>query len=302
MGSAMVLPGTVTTSPFGKYHDYEGTWDSTVMLWDGGYQSSGVVPADGATVTNLVRNQAAAISGLSLADCDLVAVNSTANGFAAAERTSKGGLHVASTQAGSSQNAASNVALRMSVNFANWLLSQTDAGADYAVMFTAWVRLTRANVGGTGAPQAFSWFANLSSATSNYLLYTQGGGAQAGAGGILTGNGQAVAAVGTPGVLAVASQGWAGSKPANMNSISQNAIANVGCGGAWGPLNYNKAASAAIYRAQVDLVDLSDIAGADRAAKAAAMLAAMNVLQARDFASGGRFNGDTYTAPATLKP
>lgn len=295
-GSAIKLAGAVTSSPFGKFHNYEGTWDSTMFLWDAGYAPLAAVPANGATLTNLLRDQCAAVSGQTLANCDFVVTNQ-AGSFLANELTSKGGIHTASTQAGS-QNAAASFELTPSTAFANWLLTQTDAGADYAVMMTAWARPTRAQLS-AAAPQPFQMFTASVSPGTNY--HSVGPVSANVAGGVvISGNGLPMSNTpGTPQVAALVSNGWAGTKPGSGAA----ALVPWNVGAAWGYAggNYNKAPSAALYRVQLDLVDLSDIAGASVAAKTSAMIAVHQAMLARDFAAGGRFYGDTYTAASTLK-
>lgn len=293
-GSALKLPGALASSPFGKVQPYEGVWDSTVYLWDAGIAPLAAVPANGAVLPNLMRDRAAGASGLAVADCDIEIVNALANGFAAGEITGHGALHIASTQAGA-QNATSNCSFHLSTAFANWLLANIDAGADYAVALTIWKRVTRNYVTPNVAAQ--SW-GHIAVSTGVHLFQTTGGGAFAG---VPIGVGQDAYLADVPAVLFVASQGWLGAKPANLSPAHQRTLGNVGAGPAWASYNYNKAASGILYRLQLDLVNLSEIEGTV-AQKAATMLAAQNAMLARDFAAGGRFHDDTFTPAATLKP
>ncbi|MCB5423958.1 hypothetical protein H0274_01695 [Altererythrobacter sp. CC-YST694] len=300
MGSALMLAGAASASPLGKYQPYEGVWDSTVALWDAGFAPLEEIPAHNAVLPNLMRERMAEITGLSLADCDFTIDNTLSAGFAAAEVTEKGGLHVASTQAGE-QNAICNFGALYSQPFAEWLMGQTDAGADYGVLFTLWHRPTRALVtAGNTAPQSLAHLCNTTTPSINRLYVMQNGS------GLLPGSaliaGQTHNALDMPGVSAVGSQGWSGAKPANFSLRSGRVFFNGGAQGGWATSNYNKAGSGIFYRAQLDLVDLSEIAGATLADKASAMLAAINTLAARDFAEGGRFHGDEFTPAATLKP
>ena len=295
-GSALILQGAVDASPFGKFHAVEGTYDSTVYVWDSTFSGLTSVPANGAVVPNLLRDRAATVSGLTAAQCDFAVINNMANGFAAGEITGAKGIHIASTQAGA-QNAVSNFGLCLSPEFANWLLSQTDAGADYGVMFTQWLRCTRAPIlTGNTSPQSIMHFA---STTVNRFITTGGGVSQAGVALATNTNGPSE---GSAGLMACSSQGWSGVKPANMNSAFTRMPLNYGAYGPWDTQNYNKAASYIGYRCQVDIVDLSDIAGADRVAKGNAMVAAFQAKSAEWFGAGGRFAGDTFTPAAALKP
>lgn len=295
--SNLYLPGTALSSPWGKDQPYDAVWDSTVGLIDFGESPLVGVPADAAIVPNLMADRMAAITGLNAADCDFTVRNSMGNGFAAAEITERGGLHVASTQAGA-QNAQSALTLLYSRAFAEWLTANTGAGANYAVLFTVWLMHTRALGAPNNAPQSIAHIGNSSSTSANRLFIMQDANPQSGVPLIMS---QTHRTLEVPGVAAVASSGWAGIKPADHSIISGRALINGGAHAAWGSINYNKAASLIFYRAQLDIVDLSEIAGADRAAKATAMLAAINAAAARDFGEGGRFHNDVWTDPTVLK-
>lgn len=304
MGSIITFPGAVTTSPLGKFHQYEGTWDSTVYLWDAEYAPFSDIPANGTTFDNLLQARAAEVSGLTETQCRFDVTNLLNNGSAAlasGEITSKKGLHVASPQSGS-QVAPSCLGFSYSNAFANWLLSQTDAGADYAVMATIWLRCTRAGIGSPSVPQSLLHIVSNVSSTGNSFLYLQSNNGLTGGGGVRLINGQNPPTVGTTGVGMVSSQGWGGTKPANLDQPSQRRAMLLGASDAWGSFNYNLAGSFICYRTQLDIVDLSDISGATRSDKATNMIAALNTMAARDFGVGGRFYNDTFTPAATLKP
>lgn len=301
MGSALVLPGSVTSSPLGKFYPYEGIDAGTVFLWDAQYAPMSAIPADAAKVTNLVRDRAAAVSSVAVASCDFEVTNTLNNGssiLASGELTGQKGIHVASPQAGG-QVAASALGLSMSAAFANWLLSQTDAGADYVVLASLWLRCTRDRVAGSANPQSLSHINNSTSAVTNRLYHMAVNGP---ASGVAVSTNQAPPAVGAAGLACVSSQGWNGTKPANLNTTGQRRVAVLGATDAWSSFNWNLAPSFILYRAQLDLIDLSEISGADRVAKCTARIAALNAMATRDFATGGRFYGDTFTAAATLKP
>lgn len=302
MGSIITLPGTVTSSPFGKFHQFEGTFDSTVYLWDAEYAPFTSLPAEFASHPNLMRERAAEVTGLTASQCDFEISNTLGNADpakASGEITSKKGIHVANPQSGS-QVAASTFGLGLNANFANWLLGQTDAGADYAVLVSLWLRCTRELVPGAAAVQSVSHFVSASGATTNLLYFMQPNNVATGS--LLVAGNRPPSVAGVSGIANAATQGWQGTKPANMNGASQRALLALGATGSWAGFNYNKAPSYVAYRAQMDLVDLSEVAGADRAAKCAAMMESMSAMATRDFAVGGRFYGDVYTPAATLKP
>lgn len=303
-GMAVKLGGTIASSPFGKLRDYEGTNAGTIFLWDAGLQNDGAVPANGATLTNLVRKQGALTTGLTEAQMDATVQNNSGT-YLATERTSKGGIHAAYSQAGGQTAATAAFALNPTSQLRDWIGANSDAGADYGFMVSLWLRRTRAGV--SGGNQALSWFAAQSSATNNYLWHMQNGIMYpTGAPGLI-GPQQNVpsASLDTPLVAALATQGWLGTKPNPINGANTAAvIANVGPNGPWQSLAWNKAESYVLYRAQIDIINLADVGatGADLVTKQAAILSDLNAMLARDFAAGGRFAGDTYTPAATLKP
>ena len=302
-GSALQLAGAASTSPFGKLQPYEGVWDSTVFLWDAGFAELESVPANGVMLPNLMRDRASAVSGLTASQCDVEAYNTMGNGFTTGEITSKGGIHIASTQAGA-QNAQSNFALCMSQALGNWLAANCGAGENYSVMLSLWVRKTREYGGPNPTPQSWGHMAASFGQTGSYIVQLQRGeGAPPDAArenwiGIR----QDHIALDVPGVMCAAAKGWRGTRSATLNGAFQRALANVGAMGSWDTVNYNKACSGIIYRAQLDVLDFSDAPGANVTAKGLAMLNSINALAARDFGEGGRFHGDEFTPAADLKP
>lgn len=313
MGSALVLPGSVDFSPFGKFHEIEGTWDSTVALIDFGLNPVSAVPGQTSTYTNLMRNRMAEVTGLALASCDFqvdnTVLNSDAN-RASAEVTGKGAIHCASPQAGV-QTVVSAFGMNFSKAFGDWLLANSDAGNDYAVLASVFVRCTRdqleSNPG--NVRQSMMHIANGTSATGNNMYITPAriaGGANASR--PLAAEAPYVIAptpipyAGEAGLAATASQGWNGTKPADSAAAISRRLFVLGLSDAWSGFNQNRVGSYVIYRAQLDLINLSDIGGANVVAKAEAMRSALAAQATRDFAQGGRFYGDTFTPAATLKP
>lgn len=294
--SALQLPIAVESSPFGKFQPYEGVWDSTVLLWDAGMAGLESVPANAAVLPNLMRDRASAVTGLSAAQCDLTVSKSMDNGYAVGEITEKGAIHVASTQSGA-QDAASYLSIEYPLAFANWLLANTGGdGADHAVMVTIWGVYSRLTT--SASPAGLSCLSSNLAGTTNRLYYDRGGWAVQITSPVIANQDVRYTPQDVPWCLNYVPSAWNGTKPANMNLSTQRLLAAFGVTGS-GP--YNEAASFVIYRAQVDLIDLSEEAG-DRAAKATTMRAALNALHARDFGEGGRFHGDVYTPADTLKP
>lgn len=297
VGMALKLGGTVASSPFGKLREYEGTNAGTIFLWDANWQNDGAVPGHDSAVTNLVRKQGAAITGLTEAQMDATAQNNTGP-YLAVERTSKGGIHAAYSQAGGHAAGAAAFALIPSAALREWIYNNSDAGADYAFMVSLWFRRTRDAAAATN--QALSGFTSAASATANFLFHAQN--AQAFSGAPVGQNQNAFAsALGVPAMVSLATQGWAGARPATAAGVGYAMIANSGPNGPWTSLSLNKASSNVLYRAQIDVLNLADVAGADNAAKQATIMADLNAMLARDFAAGGRLSNDVYTPAANLK-
>jgi hypothetical protein len=308
-GIALKLGGAIENPIFGKLRDIEGDNEGTVFLWDADFLgASGDVPITG-TMTNMVADRAAAISGLTADQCAYeIECNGITAGqsgaYLAVERTAKGGIHVASTQAGSQDTNPANWLIRPQGAFADWLLGNTDAGADYAVLNLLWVRLTRKN-GVSSAPQAVCALTSWSSSTANYLLYAGGPVSQPAQYPKSTYNTSDAGNVGTPGLLALASKQWTGTKPVNW-SVSGTKVGcfffNAGAYAAWRGNNVDLAASMILYRQQTVLVDLADVDGDSITDKVNSILAEQQQMIERDFAEGGRFADDAWTDPAVLKP
>lgn len=297
LGAVTKLPGDgVTNPPYAKLpaSGYEGTFDSTVFLWDAEYQPMAAVPDNATTFNNLLRSKAAEVSGLATSECDFSVVSTLSAGFAAGEITEKGGLHIAATQAGA-QNAPSALVISPSAAWANWLLANIGAGENYAYLITAFLRTTRASLG----LQSIMHFMGTTTATYGHISQNGGVSTLVGA---AAGSNVAAPTVGNSGLMAVANSGWAGAKPANLASSFQRALLSIGATGPWVTGSYNKGSSHACYRLQMDIIDLSEIAGATRTIKSNAMVSQLEAMATRDFATGGRFANDTFTPAATLKP
>ena len=173
MGTVIKLADSIGATPFGIFDPFGAVnkTTGTIALWDADFRAAGEgVPADGSTAINLVREQAVAITGLTEAECDLQVVNS-GNGFIAVEETAKRGIHVASTLAGG-QNAASSFSLCPSAALANWLMANIDAGQDYALLFSLWLRPTRAGTQSSpGLRQPYSFMGPNSGSYSHIMQY-----------------------------------------------------------------------------------------------------------------------------------
>lgn len=295
MATVEVVQGAISgAAPFGKLYPYDGMTGGTIALFDFGYAPAASVPINPVSLPNLVADQAAKLTGLTPVQCGFDITPATGHG-SVVEVTAKGAIHVASTQAGD-QTAPDGWGVSISAALANWLLAQSNI----AVVTTLFLRLTRSQLAGTNAPQSLSHITSAAGATGNLFYHTQGGIPAPGA--ALANGVRAPTTVGQGGLLAVASQGWTGTKPSNINDVRPRRLFVSGSMDAWAGLNYNKAPSYVVYRAQMDLIALSDVPGTTVAEKAANHIQAMSAMAAVDFAAGGRFHGDVYTPAETLKP
>lgn len=294
---ALEVGGTVQDSIFGKYRDYDGTNEGTIIRYDPEWINvqGDAIEATNDPVQNLMRKQAAAITGLTEEQCDLAAQNSTGNGFAAVERLASGCVHVASTQDGA-QNASSSYGVRPSAEMRAWILANTDAGEDYALMTTIMFELTRDFA--AGGNQAISYLVGNSPATVNHLYHTQSNGIFPAA---AFGSYVDIRPVGEVSMMVITTGGWSGAKPASIPTAN-SALLAAGADGPWGPANYNKAQSFIPRMAQMDIIDLSDENGATFADKVATSIALLKGVRDRAIAPGGRWTGDEPTAAVILKP
>ncbi|WP_292223945.1 hypothetical protein [Brevundimonas sp.] len=295
MATVEVVQGAISgAAPFGKLYPYDGMTGGTIALIDFGYAPAASVPINPASLPNLVADQAAKLTGLTPAQCGFDITVATGHG-SVVEVTSKGAIHVASTHGGD-QTSDDGWGVSISAPLANWLLAQNNI----AVVTTLFLRLTRSQIADAQAPQSISHITAPASATGNFFHHTQGGLPAPGA--ALANGVRAPTIVGQGGLLAVATQGWTGTKPSNINGAAQRRLFVSGARDAWAVFNRNKAPSYVVYRAQMDLIALSDVPGATVAEKAANHIQAMSAMAAVDFGSGGRFHGDVYTPAETLKP
>jgi hypothetical protein len=265
--------------------------DGSLFLFDGAHDFGAFsgVPPSGGTVPNVLSNKSAALlSTTESATHFTVPTWADVSGKFKGERTTKGGVHGIITQAGS-QVAQHGFQMRA----ASALLSYFNANSSHAFYYSIWSLVTRIGLTTVANQSPFHCAAN----TSNYAFHFQGG----------LPNGPADSKrIGYKSFPSMVDD-HSSSLPAPHSRFSSlGVLGNSGTGpgsnqiefgvgtfGAWDGLNYNKAASRIIYRAYMEDLTVSGRTYAEAEAIDFALYTAA-------FAPGGKFYGDTYTAPSTM--
>ena len=267
----------------------------SLMLFDGNHQFGQFngLPAAGADIPNALSNIAAGVLGVNEAQTALkvLAVSADAPTVFKKERTLKGGIHGIVTQSGA------QVSAQM------YFMCAADAVRNYVrdnpghnFYFSLWQRITRKALA-SAASQAPFYFTNGVSATSNYRFHMQGGQPFPSSTSPTVWKGSKTVpaasdkdvANDTNRFTSLAVQGDSGNGPIGTDPIALG----VGTYSAWNALNYNAGASRIIYRAYIEDLTVSGRTYAE-------VEAIDYALYKEAFAPGGKFHGDTYTAPSTL--
>lgn len=202
------------------------------------------------------------------------------------ERTAKGGLHISPAQSGQSSSVKSELRLSDAVK------AYLYANPTHVYYLSFWYRITRADLINTGPYSALKREAG----TSVGFFNIQRGGPT----GItdLVGQGVPVGARNTVGLVHERLANQYDGTPALSNATTDFLAVLFGLAqvnGAYGDHARNKAMSAILYR--VNLIDLT------AAGKTYAEMAAIDdAMRAAAFADGGRYDDDSWTAPAVLWP
>ena len=296
MGKVMILRGvkfTDTTGPKIITRDKIES-DGSLMLFDGNHQFgqfSGL-PGVNASVPNALSSLTAKLLSVSEDLTHLKGYSASADsaGLFKKERTAKGGIHGIVTQAGGQTSVQA------------YFLRAPDAVQAYmrdnnthTFYVSLWQRVTRKALDGP-VPQAPFYFANGVSSTANFRFHMEGSLPYPRAGTLTSRGVKAVPvandiniADGTNRFTSLGVQGNTGNGPISADPVTFG----VGTIGAWNGGNYNKAASRIIYRAYIEDLTVSGRTYAE-------VEAIDYALYQEAFAPGGKFYGDTYTAPSTL--
>lgn len=267
----------------------------SLMLFDGNHQFSQFsgLPGSGADIPNALSNIAAGLLGVGEVQTAMkvIAVSADSPTLFKKERTLKGGIHGIVTQSGA-QASAQMYFMCASDSIRNYVRDNPT----HTFYFSLWQRITRKALA-SPASQAPFYFTNGVSATTNYRFHMQGGQPFPSATSPSVWRGSKVdpaasdkdVANDTNRFTSLAVQGNSGNGPVGTDPIALG----VGTYSAWNALNYNAGASRIIYRAYIEDLTVSGRTYAE-------VEAIDYALYQEAFAPGGKFYGDTYTAPSTL--
>jgi hypothetical protein len=235
------------------------------------------IPANGAGVQNLawkrLKDQLGSGDAASLA---MIHTDNHQTADATFEMTPKGGLHRMYSQVGNTANGRQSN-FEMPPALEAYLL----ANPGHSYYLSDWTRITR--MAASGGLTQLSMI-SASASTSNYLVTLQD--TVALPGGTLS---PPAIALG-PRFRAATATGWTGTPAASAASL-QGPIAMAGNGGAFASIINNKCGSYILYRTYLEDLTVSGRSYAK-------VLEQDQALYAAAFAAGGRFYGDTFTAPA----
>lgn len=239
------------------------------------------VPAFNQVIPNVLSNRASLLLGVDENDTRAL-VNNTLNAYLSVERSTKGGIHVISSQ-NPLQPQTTYYGFRMSDAVRNYVASHPT----HSFYFSLWSKITRPGIANSAEQSNFDYAIN----TSNYLFYLDGGifRPTANSTNSPTVKNSAV----TPGTNRF-SAGAAASVTGSMPS-PPNIIAYGGNRGAWSGFNAGKAPSLILYRCYIEDMTVSGRTFADVAALDKSLFDAA-------FAAGGKFYGDSYSDPVTVLP
>lgn len=265
----------------------------SLMLLDGGnmdYSFAGL-PVVGEQLPNVLSHSTRSIVGVSPLESELhftVASRSDDSATFKAERTNKGGIHGISSLSG---NQAVQEVYRIAGPRAvsDWIYNNPN----HSYYISYWETVTRAG-NDNAAPQSPFHFASQTGSTANYHFYFEGGQAESKVSPTLFTtfpfDDHSTDLIEPANRLeALQCNQFIGNGPDQTSDITLL----VGIGGAWGGFNQNNGASRIIYRAYIEDLTLSE-----RTFNEVRTIDSQLFTEA--FASGGKFNADTYTAPSTI--
>lgn len=297
-GLLVSLPGAVTDTSLAQLPLDPLPVAGTILLIDPSNPARATpsTVAAGSTVAlpNLASRQALAMGiGTVQSDVDpVLTIGASLSGSVGKmERTSRGGLHGIISATLGDGSTAKSAALDLPTAIKTYVL----ANPSHSFYFSAWVRYTRSNVSGNQDTD-FAIVNIPAGATGNYLLLACGNTdrpTQVETAGRLLG-GRA------PGAYPVATGNLFRNRAADAWTGTAPVIANLMAGARFGATGFNNTGSNASGYASKILYRLTfedlTVSGRSYATVDAADLA----LYTAAFASGGYFNGDTFTDPTTI--
>lgn len=266
--------------------------NGSLFLFDGNHQfgTFAGLPAQNAAIPNVLANKAAALLGVAESAVGLVVGGGTVNSaYWKSERTTKGGVHGIITQAGG-QVGNPQYRIKAATAIRDYVL----ANPTHKYYVSIWSRITRQSL----ATSSQSPMHLVGATTANMLFNFESGLPSPQSGATLLGRkpdpivGDLPAqplAVPYNRFGSIGVQGFVGTGPGASADI--NLL--VGTDGPWAGGMVNKAPSRIIYRGYMEDLTAS---GRDYAEVEAIDYAMF--LEA--FGLGGKFYGDTYTAPSAL--
>lgn len=284
MSRKLVIPGVTFTGP--RFRNDEQQRDGTLMLiepahplfpWVAG------VPANGAAVPNVAADTAAALLGVTEANTRATVASGSLAG-AIVERTSRGGLHVAIPRPNSSEGF---FGLRMPTAIRTYLRTNPT----HVYRHSLWMRATRA----PEAPQPATLFVGRDDGNLTHTYFYSSSLRPDNANRLGVFNESRPAVADGVAIQSVAARGFYTGTDLNVTPANDDEFradltwgfrmpTNDGNGGPWGHDGW------ALYRYELEDLTVSGITFADA-------LALDKTALATALGTGGRYNGDTYTAP-----
>lgn len=286
MGRKIILPGvSFTDNSLPKILEYDQIEaPGSIFLFEPAHSMGLVtgVPGGNASVPNIMWAKAAALigSGTQSSLAGTVADRSADSALWLVERTTKGGIHGISTQAGAQ------------VAQGAWVGRFPDAIRDYiranlpahTFYFSSWRKITRPGLF-SNAPQSHYHLANN---TNDFLFHSASGVF------VPTANSLNSPALYDKDIAAGTNKFMAGAVSAVTGAPAAAIPVDFGVGtfDAWSGANFNKAPSFVIYRVYCEDLTVSGRSFATVSALDKALFDAA-------FGVGGRYENDAYTDPAT---
>jgi hypothetical protein len=313
MGQKVSLTETFTGTGLPTVYDDSIMSAGSLILMDVGHSLGGFtgIPASGTAIPNVAWSTAnalvagapgqAALSGVVFASDTMASGVNTSNSvtFPFTERTPKKGLHIVRSQVNDVANKTYNFQAPASIQ--TYLYNNQT----HAYYFSLWQYFTRAFTTG-GSP--FPGLGIVGQNTSiGFLGYTPANGTDPIAPG--TNKLGTTAFIGSEGLATGASfigngvSQWTGTAPASASNINVDMFIWGGQGGPFSGLHVG--GSQIFYRCYFEDLTVSAAAGGYAGGSAITVAQRYAELVARDqalynaaFASGGKFNGDTFTNPS----
>lgn len=293
MGLKVKLPGVVFSDPtLPKLYADAVMGNGALYLVDfshpGGYDFGAATPVEGTLLPNVAWETAAALIGAG----DRNTLSSTAKMNLSAtegkvEFTGKKGLHIITSQVNNGTN-GKRFRVDLPAPIKTYIYNNINTRQFYV---SVWGRVTRVTPNAVGFPAANIILATAGTPTANQLTVFEHAKTRPESGVKLLGQRNTTYnTVGTPYFRNVGVNGYTGTlgAEATVDMYWKN-----GPDGAYGNFEINKSASMIFYRIYIE-----DLTASGRT-YAQADVADYALYQAA-FAVGGRFNGDTFTDPATL--